>query len=47
LQACRTYFDKELDDDPAISGIAVALDTRKSGARGIASAFIREIRIFK
>ena len=46
LQAYRSYFDKEGDDDPAVSGIALALDTKKAGDGGRASAFIREIRFF-
>jgi hypothetical protein len=46
LQAYRTYFDKEGDDDPAVSGIALALDTKKAGGGGKASAFIREIRFY-
>ena len=47
MEAYRSYFDKEGDDDPAISGIALALDTKKAGDEGRASAFIREIRFFK
>ena len=47
LEAYRTYFDKERDDDPAISGIALALDTKKAGDGGKASAFIREIRFYR
>ena len=47
LEAYRSYFDKERDDDPAISGIALALDTKKAGGGGKSSAFIREIRIFR
>jgi hypothetical protein len=46
LQAYRSYFDKEGDDDPAVSGIALALDTKKAGDGGRTSAFIREIRFF-
>jgi len=46
LQAYRSFFDKEGDDDPAVSGIALALDTKKAGDGGRASAFIREIRFF-
>lgn len=44
--AYRAYFDKERDDDPGISGIALALDTKKAGAGGRSSAFIREIRFY-
>jgi hypothetical protein len=47
LEAYRTYFDKERDDDPAISGLALALDTKKAGASGLSSAFIREIRFYR
>jgi len=46
LEAYRSNFDKEGDDDPAISGIALALDTKKADGGGKASAFIREIRFF-
>ena len=47
LKAYRTYFDKERDDDPAISGLALAIDTTKAKKGGKSSAFIREIRFFK
>lgn len=47
LEAYRVYFDKERDDDPAVSGIALALDTKKAGEGGKASAFIREIRFYR
>ncbi len=47
LEAYRTYFDKERDDDPAISGLALALDTKKAGDGGRSSAFIREIRFYR
>ena len=46
LNAYRTYFDKELDDDPGISGISVSVDTQKA-KDGTASAFIREIRFYR
>ena len=46
LEAYRAYFDKEGDDDPAVSGLAVGLDTKKATDGGRASAFIREIRFF-
>ena len=47
LEAYRIYFDKERDDDPAISGIALAVDTKKASDNGRASAFIREIRFYQ
>ena len=47
LKAYRTYFDKERDDDPAISGLALALDTKKADKGGQASAFVREIRFYR
>lgn len=46
LEAYRTYFDKERDDDPGISGLAIAVDTKKAQGGGKASAFIREIRFY-
>ena len=46
LNAYRSYFDKEKDDDPGISGIALALDTKKAGNNGQSSAFISEIRFY-
>ncbi len=47
LEAYRRYFDKERDDDPGISGLALALDTKKAGDKGRSSAFIREIRFYR
>ncbi len=47
LEAYQTYFDKERDDDPAISGLALALDTKKAKKGGKSSAFIREIRFYR
>jgi len=47
LEAYRTYFDKERDDDPGISGLGIALDTKKADGGGKSSAFIREIRIYR
>ena len=47
LEAYRTYFDKEHDDDPGISGLGIALDTKKAADGGQSSAFIREIRIYR
>lgn len=44
LSAYRAYFDKESDDDPAISGIAIAVDTTKSGDGGKSLAFIARIQ---
>ena len=46
IKAYRAYFDKELDDDPGISGLAISVDTKKS-KRGTSSAFIREIRLYR
>lgn len=46
LEAYRTAFDKERDDDPGISGLALALDTKKAGDKGRSSAFISEIRFY-
>ena len=47
LEAYRTYFDKERDDDPGISGLGIALDTKKADGGGKSSAFIKEIRIYR
>lgn len=47
MKAYRTYFDREGDDDPAVSGIALAVDTKKASGGGRASAFISEIRFLK
>ncbi len=47
LEAYRRFFDKERDDDPAISGLALALDTMKAGDGARSSAFIREIRFYR
>ena len=47
LESYRIYFDKERDDDPAISGIALALDTKKASGKGKSSAFIKEIRFYR
>ena len=47
LEAYRSYFDKEGDDDPAISGLALSLDTKKADGAGKSSAFIREIRFYR
>ncbi len=46
LEAYRTYFDKERDDDPGISGLALALYTKGTDDDGKSSAFIREIRFY-
>ena len=43
----RRFFDTENDDDPGISGIALALDTKKADDRGESAAFIREIRFYR
>jgi hypothetical protein len=47
LEAYRQYFDKEGDDDPGISGLALALDTQKADGGGLAGAFIRETRFYR
>ena len=47
LEAYQSYFDKEKDDDPAISGLALGLDTKKAGEGGRSSAFISEIRFYR
>lgn len=47
LEAYRAYFDKERDDDPAVSGIALSLDTKKAKGGGRSLAFIREIRFYR
>jgi len=47
LEAYRIYFDKERDDDPAVSGLALALDTKKAGAGGRSLAFVYEIRFYR
>ena len=46
LSAYRDYFDKEGDDDPGISGLALALDTKKASGGGKSSAFIKAIRFY-
>ncbi len=46
LEAYRTYFDKERDDDPGISGLALALYTQQASDEGKSSAIIREIRFY-
>ncbi len=47
LEAYRTYFDVERDDDPAVSGLALSLDTKEAEERGRSSAFISEIRFYR
>ena len=47
LSAYRRYFDKEGDDDPGVSGIALALDTKKATDGGKTTAFVREIRFYR
>ncbi|MEK9661015.1 MAG: hypothetical protein VW644_04665 [Alphaproteobacteria bacterium] len=47
LDAYRKYFDKEGDDDPAISGIGIEVDTSKASGDGRSNAFIREIRFYR
>ncbi len=46
LEGYRSFFDKERDDDPGISGLVIALDTKKASNRGQSSAFVKEIRIY-
>ena len=46
LPAYHKFFDKEFDDDPAISGIALSVDTKKAGAGGKSSAFVKRITFF-
>lgn len=46
LEAYRAYFDIERDDDPAVSGVALGLDTKKASDGGRTSAFVREIRFY-
>ena len=47
LEGYRNFFDKERDDDPGISGLAIALDTKRASNRGRSSAFIKEIRVYR
>ena len=47
LEAYRNFYDKERDDDPAVTGLGLALDTKKAGSAGRSSAFIREIRFYR
>ncbi len=47
LEAYRTYFDVERDDDPAVSAVALSLDTQKAEGGGKAAASIREIRFYR
>ncbi|MDH3239745.1 MAG: hypothetical protein OEO83_03680 [Alphaproteobacteria bacterium] len=47
MAAYREYFDKEKDDDPAVTGIALEIDTTKAKDGGKSSAFIKEIRFFR
>ena len=47
LDGYRRFFDKEKDDDPGISGLAIGLDTKKAKDKGRTSAFIREIRVYR
>jgi hypothetical protein len=47
FEAFHAYFDKDRKEDPGISGIALALDTKKAGDGGVAEAFIREIRFYE
>ncbi len=47
FEAYRAYFDKEQAADPGISGIALAVDTKKADGGGVAEAFIKEIRFYR
>jgi len=47
LNAYRRFFDREREDDPGLSGLALTLDTSKSSGSGEASAFVREIRFYR
>jgi hypothetical protein len=47
FEAYRTYFGKNQKDDPGISGIAWAADTKKADGGGVAEAFIREILFYR
>ena len=47
MAAYRTYFDKEGDDDPVISGMAIAADTGKSGGGGNAEGFVRRVTLIE
>jgi len=47
LEAYHSYFDEEGEDDPFISGLAIAVDTKKASDDGTSSAFIKEIRIYR
>lgn len=47
LSAYRRFFDREQNDDPRVSGLAVTLDTEESSGSGEASAFVREIRFYR
>ncbi len=47
LAAYRTYFDKEGDDDPVISGLAVSADTGKSGDGGQSEGFVRRVTLIE
>jgi hypothetical protein len=38
LEGYRAYFDKEGDDEPAVSGLAVEVDTKKATDGGRTSA---------
>ena len=46
LEAYRTYFDTDRHDDPAVSAVALSLDTQKAEGGGKAAASIREIRFY-
>ncbi len=47
FEAYRSYFGKDQNDGPGVSGIALAVDTKKAGGGGVAEAFISEIRFYR
>jgi hypothetical protein len=47
IEGYRAYFDKERDDNPGVSGLALTVDTQKAKGDGTSSAFIREIRFLR
>ena len=45
MSAFQTYFEK--DEIPVISGISLAMDTRKSKGGGKAAAFIKSVEFIE